>query len=119
MTSRPKRESEKKPSEKTNENDTRRNTCSELNSEDSEQIKTSEKSKVAEGKGSNKGGRREVESTMPFSVDSVNVKGSESHFTRDEANISIKDHGENEKNKGLYWFIHNQVSTLQRRKFTV
>ena len=57
-----------------------------------------------------------MESTVPFSVDSVGVKGPESHFTRDETNISIKDHGENKRNKGLYWFIHNQVSTLQLGK---
>ena len=117
MTSRPKKEPEKKPSEKLQTNDRRRSACSEHNSENSEQIQTSKKSKVVKGKGNNEDARREVESTMPFSVDSVSVKGSESHFTRDEANIGIKDHDENERKKGLYWFIYNQVSTLQRRKF--
>ena len=115
MNSRPKKP-EKKPSEKLQTNDSRRSACSEHNSENCEQIQTSKKSKGVKGKGNNEDARREVESTMPFSADTVSVKGTESHFTRDEANMSVKDHGENERNKGLYWFIYNQVSTLQPGK---
>ena len=126
MASRTKSEPQKKPSGKPMENDSRRSACFKHNSEDSERVKTSKKSKDAEARGSNEGGRREVESMVPILVDSE--KGTESHITRDERKISTKDLIEDERKKGLFnltnvvlnqaisqVFSHRKIVLLKRK----